>query len=84
MATKPKLQAAQLDKLIANNFFSLQVVKDDIRDDPRGDPKPPKSYWHEPLQGINWAAKGGSNISAYIDEISEIVKALQLQFDMEE
>lgn len=52
---KPVKTAEELDQLISEQFYAVQEVADDVRDDPRGKPVPPTAYWHERDKGgRNW------------------------------
>lgn len=76
--------AKRLNDLLAERFFALSTVKDDVKDDPRGDPQPPTAYWHEADGVANWSYRLGTNSRAYADAVAGFTEELRKAYDIEE
>lgn len=85
MAMKKAMSAHALDKLIADWFFTIRAVADDVRDDPGFRPKVGNAYWHaRDADGCNWNVRAGANLAGHVNAWRRIVGDLRRQYDIVE
>jgi hypothetical protein len=85
MATKRAVSAHALDKMVADWFFEIQAVADDMRIDPTFRPKVGNAYWHaRDADGCNWNVRASTNLAGHSIAWKRIVNDLRRQYDIVE